>query len=319
MPDTELVPTPQHFAAVPSPPATRPRRRRDWLLPLSLFLTTVATVTFAGACWRHGIALDSLAELGGLLRDPWLLAAGLPYAGLLLAILLAHELGHYFACRAHGIRSSLPYFLPGVPLVGTFGAVIRIRGPIPDRNALFDVAAAGPIAGFVVAFPVLVAGLLRAVPITGSLPPDGAGTFGTPLVSLVFERWWYGTQEIGIDFVYFAAWIGMVVTSLNLFPVGQLDGGHAVYAVSRRAHRVLARATLAALVVLVAYQAFVVRIVPSYVLWLVVLSVLRDRHPRLLDELTPLSRGRRVLAAGLALLFVLTFIPVPLRMPLSGF
>jgi len=277
-------------------------------------LVTTATVAFAGAFSWQGVG----ASPADFLHDPALFVAGLPYAVLLLAILLAHELGHYFACRVHGIPASLPYFIPGIPFVGTFGAVIRIRGPIPNRNALFDVAAAGPIAGFVVAFPVLVAGLLRAEPILGGFPDD-AGTFGSPLVSLLLERWLHGAADLRVDSIYGAAWVGMLVTSLNLFPVGQLDGGHAVYALSRRLHRRFAQLTLVALFALIVYEVFVAHIVPGYVVWLVVLSVLRDRHPRLLDEVAPLSQSRRAVAWVLAVLLALTFIPVPIRIPLGWF
>jgi membrane-associated protease RseP (regulator of RpoE activity) len=235
------------------------------------------------------------------------------YAFWTLAILGSHEMGHYLACRHYGIPATLPFFIPGPPLlIGTFGAVIRIRGIIPHRRALFDIAAAGPLAGFAIALPVMVLGLLQATPVEGVLPEGGA-RFGSPLVSTILERWLFpGVDEIYIGPLYAAGWVGMLVTSLNLFPVGQLDGGHAGYALSRRLHRVLTWLTLAALASLVVYQSVATRNVPAYVLWFLILLWMRDRHPRLYDEHEPLGAGRRAVAALLLLVFLASFIPVPL-------
>jgi hypothetical protein len=175
------------------------------------------------------------------------------------------------------------------------------------------VAAAGPLAGFAVAFPVLLAGILRAS--TFQPEPGAQGLeFGSPLVSHVIERWAHGDLELRLNSLLGAGWVGMLVTSLNLFPVGQLDGGHAAYAVSRRLHRVLSYATIFGLIGLVSYQIHSPSAMPVYLVWLAVALYMRDRHPRLLDETGRLGPGRMILAVVLLVLFLLTFIPVPIRM-----
>ncbi len=286
---------------------TRPVRLRLWL-HLGLLGATAVTATCAGALWEGEVAE---AESWGRLLDPVFLVRGVPYALLLLLILGAHEMGHYLACRYYGIPATLPFFIPGLPILGTFGAVIRIRGIIPHRRALFDVAAAGPIAGFVVALPVLIAGLLRATPTT-DLPTPGGIAIGEPLVSSLAHRFLVGEVPLRVDSVYVAGWVGMLVTSMNLFPVGQLDGGHAAYALSRRAHRTLSRLTVALLFGLVVFQALSLRTMPVYTLWLVVLLFLRDRHPWLADENEPLRAGRLLVAVLLGIMFLLCFIPLPI-------
>ncbi len=267
---------------------------------LSLLVLTFATATFAGGFFWGG---------SSTLLGPEVWRLGLPYSIPLLAILGAHEMGHYLACRRYGIRATLPFFLPGVPPVGTFGALIRIRAPIPSRRALFDVAAAGPIAGFAVALPVLVAGIVAG--------PSGAESqwvrLGPPILSTMIAFAFHVDISSSFGPLYGAAWVGMLVTSMNLFPVGQLDGGHAAYAISRSLHRFLSWGTLGALLAFVAATAVYDRSLSGYALWLLILSFLRDRHPRLLDESVALGRGRVAVAVGLAILFVLSFIPVPFR------
>jgi len=288
--------------AWPPPPAARPRRL--WLHLLLLVLTAVTT-TGAGFTWS-----GSVDGPFSLQESTW---AALTYAFWTLTILGSHEMGHYLACRYYRIPATLPFFIPGFPLlIGTFGAVIRIRGIIPHRRALFDIAAAGPLAGFAVALPVLIVGLLRATPLEGALP-EGGVRLGSPLISLLLERWLFpGVTDIYVGPLYGAGWVGMLVTSLNLFPVGQLDGGHVGYALSRRVHRLFTRSTLAALLVLVIYQLAATRNVPAYLLWFLILLWMRDRHPRLADEVEPLGSGRRGLAVLLMLVFLACFIPIPI-------
>lgn len=283
-----------------SPP--RPRASRPWLHAGLL----VATFVSLAVCW------SLLFEQAPL----WRIDLGLAYALPVLAILGAHEMGHYVACRIHGVRATLPYFLPGVPL-GTFGAVIRIRQRIPDRRALFDIAAAGPIAGFVVALPLFVHGIATAhwsPPPTVEAPPLPSIHFGSSILSVALRAWLHplpGSLSVGPTYV--AAWFGMLVTSMNLFPVGQLDGGHAAYAVSRRLHRFLAWGTILGTLTWVG-ASMLVRMEPSpYVLWCGILLFLRARHPPLVDPYVPLGRRRRLVAAGLLVLFVITFMPIPIR------
>lgn len=191
--------------------------------------------------------------------------------------------------------------------------MIRIRGAIPNRNALFDIAAAGPIAGFAIALPVLLAGYLTANtldPLTERV--IGGLTIGDPLALKLFMRIWPPDGVVLANPLIGAGWVGMLVTSLNLFPVGQLDGGHAVYALSRRWHRVTAYGVLVGLLALILYQALVLRQTPAYLLWFALLLYMRNRHPRLVDESAPLGERRRLVAFLLLIIFLLSFIPVPL-------
>jgi membrane-associated protease RseP (regulator of RpoE activity) len=293
------------------PPA--PARQRAWL-HLALLAATFVTLCLTGGLFWQGLAatLQRFRDFVDLDLLERAFVAGLPYGIWVTLVLGAHEMGHYLTCRYYGIPASLPYFIPAPPvLVGSFGALIRIRGPIPHRRALFDVAAAGPLAGFAIALPLLVVGLLGAEP--SATPAPESGMFLGPPVFLYIVEWLApGRAASDANYLIGAGWVGMLVTSLNLFPVGQLDGGHAVYAVSRKLHRRLARASLVVLAGLIAYQALVMRQAPAYALWLLILAWMRDRHPRLVDEGEPLGLGRRLVAILLLAIFVLSFIPVPL-------
>lgn len=290
-------------AAPPALPA------RLWL-HLGLLIATFLTATMAGS-WVWEGALDLDASWRALV-DIRTLAHGVTYATLLLLILGAHEMGHYFACRYYGVPATLPFFIPGPPmLIGTLGAVIRIRGAIPSRRALFDIAAAGPIAGFVVALPLLILGVASATVLPATNDLHGLA-LGPPFCSWLFEHLLHGDAPLQVGSVYGAAWVGMLVTSMNLFPVGQLDGGHALFAISPKAHRIVSYATIGALAVLVVVQSIAYRTPSSYSLWLLILLALRGRHPRLVDESGPLGSVRIVLAILLAAIFVLAFIPTPI-------
>jgi len=267
------------------------------------------TLTFAGGAFWEGLLVE-LADLLDPARVLQMMGAGLPYALFALLILGAHEMGHYLACRHYGIPATLPFFIPGPPPLGSFGAVIRIRGAIPGRKALFDVAAAGPLAGFAIALPVLVWGYVTAEPYPG--PAEGGTFLGPPLLLLAVEPFLAEHGAAQLNGLFGAGWVGMLVTSLNLFPVGQLDGGHAAYAVSRGLHRVLARLTLAGMFALLLFHVLVIGQAPAYLLWFAVLLWMRDRHPRLLDEATPLGAARKCVAVLLLLIFLMSFIPIPL-------
>ncbi len=283
-----------------SPAAARhPTRSFPWLL----FACTVLTTLFAPGALEAG--LEGAWHWRAFLRpDP-------AYSACVLSILGAHELGHYLACRLYGVAATPPHFIPGLPPVGTFGALIRIRGPIPHRRALFDIAAAGPLAGFALALPVLVVGVWRAHPAPS---PDGeALILGPPLVAQWLVAWRFPGLEVPleVDSIYLAGWVGMLVTSLNLFPVGQLDGGHVAYALSPRLHRAAAWGTVGAMLVLLLFQGAWLGFPPAYLLWFLVLLWMRDRHPRLLDERERLGPLRRLVALLLLAVFVASFMPVP--------
>lgn len=311
-------------AKPPVPPCTSyvlgaadpPRRLGRWALHGGLLVTTFITLSITGGCFweaeRTQLALQDLPP--GVLALTWAsFVAGLEYASWVVAILGAHEMGHYLTCRHYRIPATLPFFLPGPPFfIGTFGAVIRIRGVIPHRRALFDIAAAGPLAGFVVLVPALVIGLRRAQEV---VPQDEGAALGLPLAVVILRSVIRPDLEhFVVNAPFGAAWVGLLVTSLNLFPVGQLDGGHAAYAISRRLHRLLAFTTLAAVAALIVQQAWTAAEIPAYVVWLALLLWMRDRHPRIGDEFDALGRTRQLIAVLLLLMLVVSFIPVPLRL-----
>jgi len=305
------IPDGQPVAYPPPGPRSpgRPHVRSRPALHLALLGITAVTLAITGGGFWGPLLPEPLDWINprALLRAA---VGGIPYAFWVLLILGAHEMGHYLACRYYGIPATLPFFVPGIPPLGSFGAVIRIRGIIPNRKALFDVAAAGPIAGFVIAFPLLLVEFLSAEAI---VPPDGPGlALGSPMAIYFLHSFVPEGMTLRIDSVFVAGWVGMLVTSLNLFPVGQLDGGHAAYAVSRTLHRWLSRLTVLALFVFITLLWLGLGQAPAYTLWLAILLWMRDRHPRLLDESTPLGTGRKIVAVLLLAIFLLSFIPIPL-------
>ena len=253
---------------------------------------------------------------------PELLARGATFSAALLSILLAHEAGHYVACRRYNVRATLPFFIPAPPLflAGTFGAFIKIKSPIPTRRALFDIGVAGPLAGFVVILPVALAAVLTAEASTFSIESAAPGTVivfnDPPLLRLAAAALGADIASIAANPFYFAAWIGLLVTSLNLLPVGQLDGGHAVFAVfGRRAHgrvEVAACALMTALAVL----GWLWHHAPGGFVYAVLLFVmLRVPHPQVVHEADPLGRARLGVAALTLLVFLLSFEPFPISIP----
>lgn len=221
-----------------------------FVLPLMLFTLTLFTVLWAGAYQTNTNPL--VGPWNFLVDDPGSLWKGIPFAATLLGILVTHELGHYVLSRLHGVPTSLPLFVPGLPhFVGTFGAIIRMRAPLTDRRALFDIGVAGPIAGFVVAVIALVIGLRLStvVPIQGNYGMH----LGEPLL-LQFASWVVigplgPTADVILHPVGFAAWFGLFITSLNLLPIGQLDGGHVAYALLGERQRSVAVALVPILMV----------------------------------------------------------------------
>ncbi len=256
--------------------------------------------------------------MGALVEQPGLLLLGLPYSLSLLAILGTHEMGHYGACRRYGIDATPPYFLPSPPLMlfGTFGAFIRIRAPITDRRALFDIGVAGPLAGAAVAIPVFLMGVLSSawVPDPGLVEGVQTYRFGDSLLVHLFEGWLIPPPPAPEGFVLaqssiiLAGWVGFLATALNLLPVGQLDGGHIAYAVSPRMHRWLSWVSIAAFVSLG------LLVNEAWLFWATLLIFFSPRHPRLLDEGSRLSRGRRLVAVLAGVLHVACFVPDPVRL-----
>lgn len=247
-------------------------------------------------------------------RHPQLLAEGLTFSAALLAILASHELGHYIACRRYGVDATLPFFIPAPPLflAGTFGAFIKIKSPIPSRRALFDIGLAGPLAGFVVAVPISILGILRMQP-----APSNGGygiVFHDPLLFRLLAK----LLDAPLDAYslpnpyYMAAWIGLLVTSLNLMPVGQLDGGHGTFAVfGRRIHKLTGRVAFAMMAAL-AVLGFFWHGSPSGFVYTVLLGImLRVRHPQP-GTMEPLGNGRVIVGVVTLVVFALSFWPFPI-------
>ena len=262
--------------------------------------------------------LETVSVAAHALANPAHLAGGALFAAALLFILLAHEAGHYVACRLYGVEATLPFFIPMPPpfIAGTLGAFIKIKSPIPTRRALFDIGVAGPLAGFAALVPVAVGGLLMAAPPEIAPPADGGGIYfnDQPLVRLLALLLGVENLEgMSTNPLSFAAWIGLLVTSLNLLPVGQLDGGHATYALfGRRAHALVGRFAFFSMLTL-APLGWLWHGAPSGFLYAALLFVmLRVRHPQTETDDGGLGRARALVALVTLLVFALSFTPFPL-------
>jgi membrane-associated protease RseP (regulator of RpoE activity) len=277
-----------------------------WTLPVVLFFLTVFTTLWAGAYQTYNGPVRG--PLNFLLTSPEMLWRGLPFAGALLFILTTHELGHYVLSKIHRVPASLPLFIPGLPhFIGTFGAIIRMRGPILSRRALFDIGVAGPLAGFVVAVIVLVIGLSLSTVVERTA--TRGLQLGEPLL-IQFMAWVVigsipPETDVVLHPIGFAAWFGLFVTSLNLIPIGQLDGGHVAYALLGRRQRTLALVFVPILLVL----GFVGW--PGWLLWAVMAGLFGIGHPPVLDPHVPLGRNRTIVGWIALVVFVVTFVPVP--------
>jgi membrane-associated protease RseP (regulator of RpoE activity) len=299
----------------PVPVGGPPARDRVWLHILLLVLT-FATTTVMGRFHYEGFLIDFVPRPLLFTSNTELWLGGLWYSVPLLAILGAHEMGHYLACRIYGIDATLPFFLPLPPpigLSGTLGAFIRIRGRITTRPVLFDMAAAGPIAGFVIAVPAMIAGLMMSRVVR--LPADFVGLeLGEPLLFKAVSFAVFGSiadgWSVNLHPMAMAAWFGLLVTAMNLMPVGQLDGGHISYAVfGRRSSHI----TLVALAGIVGLAMFAYSWIVWAVLLVVLLRVFGRHHPPTWDEHVPLDRVRLGLALLTLLIFVACFTPTPIQ------
>jgi len=287
-----------------------------WALHWLLFGLTLCSTTLVGVVLTDTFQANRPLEIEQYLNvfatleaRPVLLLDGLAFSLTLMSILLAHELGHYFACRYYGIDASLPYFLPFPSPIGTLGAFIRIRSPIYTRQALFDVGIAGPLAGFAVLLPALAIGIGESKIIPG-IAARGDLTFGVPAIQRIFE--WLilpgaRSGDILLHPVARAAWVGLLATALNLLPIGQLDGGHILYAFAGRWHGRLSQLFVVGLVALA-----LVTHVWSWLVWAALLFFFALRHPVIFDG-TRLDKTRVGLGLGALVIFLLTFTLAPLR------
>jgi len=309
------IPLPAERDFPPLPEAFVPpvhARDRVWL-HVGLFLATLLTATAVGA--DHWASYVGDFGQRRVVFTWGLLLQGLWYSLTILAILGAHEFGHYFACRYYHVNASLPYFIPVPPpfLTGTLGAFIRIRQPIRTKRVLFDIGIAGPLAGFVVALPALIVGvaLSRVTP----LPKTFSGLeLGEPLLFRLVAGAIWGTVADGYSLnlhpIAFAAWFGLLATALNLFPIGQLDGGHISYTVFGRLSTRITMLALGIAVVLTFVSM-------SWLVWTVMMVVMLyffgPQHPPVMDEDVPLDRARLLLAGVALVVFILSFTPAPIQ------
>ena len=308
-------------------------KKKAWLNGVLFALTIVSTsIVGVGLGFTYlypgvpGLPAAPGPGIGAFL-EPRVLALGLLYAGVLMVILTGHELGHYLTCRRYGLAATLPYFIPAPNLFGTFGAFIKIKSRIDYKRQLFDVGAAGPLAGFMLTLPALVIGLMysKVVPLGGG---EGTLSLGEPLLlklasGLVLKPVPEGS-DILLHPVAFAGWVGLLVTSLNLLPLGQLDGGHVAYALFGKRKRVLSSIILGALILLgvfffagwliwggigLAFMLIARLKRPAFLYRLAI----RLRHPPIQDEDVSLDRGRVILGILVILIFILSFIPDPVK------
>ncbi len=300
-----------------------PATEKTWLNGL-LFILTILTTYVAGLFWSDGFfyagaaAGDSgfLAWLVRILRDPRLFPLGASYSVVLMTILVGHELGHYLTCRRYGLRCTLPFFLPGIPFLGTFGAFIRIKSPIRFKRQVFDVGANGPLVGFLLAVPALAVGLSlsRVVPF---IPSGVAISFGEPLLFKLLTALFLGSVPQGSTLmlhpVGWAGWVGLLVTAINLVPLGQLDGGHVAYAVLGPRARLLSKLMVGALAVLGVFFHMTWLLVAGLILFIERKARTRLQHPPVFDEDAPLGRKRSLMGALLMVVFILSFIPDPVQ------
>lgn len=288
------------------------------MINVALFFLTFLTTTVGGSLFQGGNPFSTPADL----------ARGLPYSVPLMSILLAHELGHYFACRRHHLKATLPYFIPVPPplfLFGTLGAFIKIKSPIQDRRALLDVGVAGPLAGMVLAIPIAAMGISLSdfVPFAGE---EGNLLLGESLLFRFLMELIKGPAPEGAQLLLhpmaFAGWIGFLVTAFNLLPASQLDGGHIFYSLWPRTHRLMTRLVVLSLLVLglAAWQ--------GWVLWALLVTLMGTRHPPVIQDLEPtgvwpfgqlphlppgLDQRRRRLGVIALVIFGVTFTPIPLK------
>lgn len=267
------------------------------LTNLLLFIATVITTTLAGAIMEGGANPFSLSGI----------ISGMPFSATLLSILLFHEFGHYFASKRNNVKASLPYFIPAPSFIGTFGAFIKMKSPIVNKKSLMEIGASGPIAGFIVAVPALIYGLSTSQ-VLESVPGNGIH-LGDSLIMMFLINIIHPAVPEGYDIylnsVAFAGWIGLLVTALNLMPIGQLDGGHIAYSLFGKKSEMIAKWAFAPLIPL-GYFSY------NWILWaILIFFFVKLKHPPVVDEVAPLNPFHKRLGYISLGIFILTFTPIP--------
>ncbi|MGC2447879.1 MAG: site-2 protease family protein [Candidatus Sulfotelmatobacter sp.] len=315
----------EYYHPLPLPEGAAPRPRY-WIYALLLLATCFTTLVVGARMefnflhnlppFASGDEFIPFFPIGWVFAHPSRLLLGIPFSATLLAILLSHEMGHYLLCRYYGVRATLPFFIPAPTLIGTLGAVIRIQGPIRSRKALFDIGIAGPIAGFVVAVITLAVALTLSKPMAQGMGPSEL-RLGYPAIFILMHHALrnfvpaHATAALPLARVYLhptaiAAWVGMFATALNLLPSSQLDGGHIIYALAPRAHRVISWMTVIALVYLGRFHL-------SWRVWagLIIVMNVATYRVRQAPDYPELPLNRWALALLAAIMLVLTFTVSP--------
>jgi membrane-associated protease RseP (regulator of RpoE activity) len=311
-----------HHDLFDAPWARARSRHRYWLHAL-LLLLTLLTTTIVGAEMAHSFAASrpfdfetDLLQYTRLWKDPSFLIDGLPFSLTLLTILMAHEMGHFLAARYYRVDATLPFFLPAPTLIGTFGAFIRIRSAILSKRILFDIGVAGPLAGFAVLLVPLAVGISMSKVVHG-IGSHGDLVFGTPLIERFFELIFFPgvpSTDIYLHPVARGAWVGLLATALNLLPIGQLDGGHVLYAFLGERTRIWSRFAVGILALLGVFQLFTSAYKMGYMwlFWAAFLLIFGMRHPAIVDP-TPVGRTRAWLGILALVIFILSFTAAPIR------
>jgi membrane-associated protease RseP (regulator of RpoE activity) len=265
-----------------------------------LFIATCFTTLFAGALLNGVIPWE----------QPEKIYLGLPFSFTLLFILMTHELSHYFTSRRHNVSASLPYFIPAPSIIGTFGAIIKMKPPIPDRRSLIDIGASGPIGGFIIAVIATIIGLNWS-----EIKPSGeiqeGIVFGSSILFSLISKIVLNVDPETVDVILhpvaFAGWIGLLVTSLNLLPIGQLDGGHIVYALFGEKHGIIAKITIPILIVMgiVFWR--------GWIIWAVLMIIIGYKHPPVVYPHIQLDKKRIYIGWASLVIFILTFTPMPIQ------
>lgn len=317
---------------------------RTWVKHVLLLLATFCTVTVAGSMFPFGpnqvlpaddprnlqeflnflfsLPVKYAVLVGGaitaLFAHPEYLWSGLKFSLSLLFILISHEMGHYVACRIYRVDATLPFFIPTPPLVGpagTFGAFIKIMSPMPSRRAVFDIGVAGPIAGFLALLPIALIGVatMELAP-AGQVPVEGSLVFSDPLLMRILG--FALGQDPAVSFgnpFYFAAWVGLLVTALNLIPSGQLDGGHAVFAVfGEKIHQWTGRVAFPVMAGLSVFGLLYYGSPSGFLIAIILAIMMRIKHPVPYDQ-TPLDMKRKLIAILTLIIFALSFVPFPIQ------
>ena len=265
-----------------------------------LFIATCFTTLFAGALLNGVIPWE----------QPEKIYLGLPFSFTLLFILMTHELSHYFTSRRHNVSASLPYFIPAPSIIGTFGAIIKMKPPIPDRRSLIDIGASGPIGGFIIAVIATIIGLNWS-----EIKPSGeiqeGIVFGSSILFSLISKIVLNVDPETVDVILhpvaFAGWIGLLVTSLNLLPIGQLDGGHIIYALFGEKHGLIAKITIPILIVMgiVFWR--------GWIIWAVLMIIIGYKHPPVVYPHIQLDKKRIYIGWASLVIFILTFTPMPIQ------